>query len=287
MTNKDVILKSIRYIEENLKSEITVLSCAQEVCYSLYHYIRLFQSVTGYSPKNYIQQRRLSEAAQELMNSDRKIADLAFEYQFNSHEAFTRAFTKLFGFKPTEIRNKQALTVFPLVKPITEDFIFQSEKARNQPPEKVELEEKMLAGIAFFVPDDSDGAIIPEKWAEFLKEVNDIPHRVVPERFYQIQYWSNVQEIGGLYFFVGLEISSIAGLKPEYVLKTIPRGRYLRFIHRGLANKVGYTYKYIYNQYLPDSDHVLNLPFNFEFYGEKCKGPNNPDSESEIYIPIE
>ncbi len=55
MTNKEVILKSTRFIESNLKNDINVFEVSREVCYSLYHFIRLFQSITGFSPKNYIQ----------------------------------------------------------------------------------------------------------------------------------------------------------------------------------------------------------------------------------------
>lgn len=88
MTNKDIILKSVRYIEKNLKEEFGVLDMANSVHYSLYHFIRLFQSVTGYSPKTYLQQRRLSEALKDLKSSDKKIIEIAFDYQFNSHELF-------------------------------------------------------------------------------------------------------------------------------------------------------------------------------------------------------
>jgi AraC family transcriptional regulator len=85
MTNKEIILKSVQFIEANLKEEINVLDMANSVYYSLYHFIRLFQSVTGYSPKTYLQQRRLSEALKELKNtyplnkSGRKLKPFIFE----------------------------------------------------------------------------------------------------------------------------------------------------------------------------------------------------------------
>ena len=92
MINKKRILKSIEFIENNLKNELSVLRVANETHYSLYHFIRLFQNVTGYSPMMYLQLRRLCEALKELKNTDKKIIEIALEYQFNSHAAFTRAF---------------------------------------------------------------------------------------------------------------------------------------------------------------------------------------------------
>lgn len=287
MTNKEVILKSVQYIESNLKTEIDVFKVSQEACYSLYHFIRLFQSITGFSPKNYIQQRRLTEAVHELHNTDKKIADIACEFQFGSPETFTRAFKKQFHVNPSEIRNGHSLSSLPLVNPITPEYIYQSDKIRHVPPELVELPEKTLVGISFFVSDDLEITDLLKEWNRLINEVHTIKNKTVPERYYQFQFWSENQELGGLFFFTGTEVTEAIDINPLFVVKTIPRGRYLRFIHKGFSNKVGYTYKYIYTQFLPDTDFKLTKPFNFEYYGVKYKGAYNEQSESEIYIPVE
>jgi len=287
MTNKEVILKAINYIESKLKSEIDVFEVSKEVCYSLYHFTRLFQSITGFSPKSYIQKRRLSEAIYELRDSDKKIADIAYDYQFGSPESFTRAFRRQFNIKPTEIRKAHSIATLPLLKAITPEYIYQSDKLRCEPPELMELSERLLVGISFFIEEDSEINDLSKEWGRFLNEVNTVKNIIKPDRYYQVQYWSDNQDINGLYFFIGVEVSAVEDLNPLFVLKTISAGKYLRFIHKGLANKVGYTYKYIYNQFLPDTDYKLTKPFNFEYYGEKCLGPYNEDSESEIYIPVE
>jgi AraC family transcriptional regulator len=287
MDNKNTILRSVHYIEENLKEELSVLDIANSIHYSLYHFIRLFQSITGYSPKAYLQQRRLCEALKELRTTNKKIIEIAFDYQFNSHEAFTRAFKKQFGVNPRQIKNGYSHSNLPFVNRITEDYLHQSRKVGNELPEVVELPQKFLTGISFFLGDDSKINDLSKEWGQFMQEVNFLKNRLQPERFYQVQYWSAEQDLGGLYFFIGVEVSEISEVQPQFVVKIIPNARYLRFIHKGLANKVGYTYKYIYNQFLPETDYKLTKPFNFEFYGEKCLGPDNPESESEIYIPIE
>ena len=287
MTNKDVIIKAIDYIEDNLKTDINVFKVSQKVCYSLYHFIRLFQSISGFSPKNYIQQRRLSEAVYELRNADKRIADIAYEYQFGSHETFSRAFKKLFNISPSEIRNGYSLTSLPLVTKLTPEYIYRSGETRNIPPELVELPEIILVGISFFISDDAEINDLSKEWARFSNELHTIKNRTVPDRFYQVQFWSANQELGGMYFFTGTEVTEATDVNPLYIVKIIPEGKYLRFIHKGFANKVGYTYKYIYTEFLPETDYKLTKPFNFEFYGEKHKGPCNEDSESEIYIPVE
>lgn len=287
MTNKETILKTIQFIEKNLKSNISVLDIANEGFYSLYHFIRLFQSITGLSPNKYLLQRRLSEAASELRNTENKIADIAYDFQFGSHESFTRAFSKHFGINPSKIRSGgHPISSLSLTHPITSEYIFQSDKARNEPPELIKLNKRFLAGISFFISDNAKINDLSKQWGEFMSEVNTIKNAIKPDRFYQVQFWSENNDIGGMYFYIGIEVENLDNIPPQFVIKIIPNGNYLKFIHKGLANKVGYTYQYIYNQFLPNTNYKLNKPFNFEFYGKKCLGPYNEKSESEIYIPI-
>ena len=286
MTNKDSILKTIGFIEKNLKSDISVLNIAQEGCCSLYHFIRLFQNIIGLSPNKYLLRRRLTESIYELRDTDKKIADIAYDYQFGSHEAFTRAFRKNFGINPSKIRNGYSLTSLPLTQAITVDYIYQSEKARNHPPELVELPKKILMGISFFIRDDVEITDLSKEWGQFMNEVHSIKNKIVPEHFYQLQFWSENQDLGGLYFFIGVEVNSMED-NSQFVIKIIPEGKYLRFIHKGLANKVAYTYRYIYNKFLPETNYKLTEPFNFEYYSEKCLGPYNEKSESDIFIPVD
>lgn len=287
MTNKDIILDAVNYIENNLKEELSVLNIAHKVNYSLYHFIRLFHSVTGYSPKNYLQLRRLSESLKELKKTDKKIIEIAIEYQFNSHEAYTRAFKKQFGINPKQVREGISFSNESVLNPVNDDYLYQLENIKNKDPELVELPMKILAGISFFYDDETPAADLSKEWGQFMREMHKIKNVIYPDQFYQIQYWSAEQDLGGLYFFIGVQIRELTQDIPQLVTKIIPEGRYLRFVHKGLANKVGYTYKYIYGQFLPGTDYKLTKPFNFEQYGEKCLGPYNPESENDIYIPIE
>lgn len=287
MNNKDTIIKTIDFIEDNLKAEISILDISREGCYSLYHFIRLFQSIIGIPPGKYLLLRRLTEAALEIQQSNSRISDIAYIYQFNSHENFARSFKKNMGINPNEVRKGFSLASLPLLNRITPDYLYQSEKARNIPPVTIELDERYIAGISFFIRDDVKVNDLSNQWRLFTNESPFIQDKIQPERFYQIQYWSESQDLGGLNFFIGMEVKKIENIAPQFVVKIIPKGKYLRFIHKGLANKVGYTYKYIYNQYLPETSYKLIYPFNFELYGEKCLGPYNEQSESEIYIPIE
>ena len=47
------------------------------------------------------------EAANELLFTDDKIVDIAFKYQFNSQESFTKSFKRIYGIPPREFRRNK------------------------------------------------------------------------------------------------------------------------------------------------------------------------------------
>jgi len=88
------------YIEEHITETITLYMLAQAAGYSPWHSARIFKELIGKTPFEYIRTLRLSKAAMKLRDEDIKVIDVAFEFVFDSHEGFTRAFSKYFGLTP-------------------------------------------------------------------------------------------------------------------------------------------------------------------------------------------
>ena len=88
------------YIDAHINEPITLHMLANVAGYSPWHAAKIFKALTGKSPFDYIRAVRLSRAAVRLRNEDIKIVDVAFDFVFDSHEGFTRAFTKQFGLTP-------------------------------------------------------------------------------------------------------------------------------------------------------------------------------------------
>lgn len=86
---------------------------AEAAGYSPWHAARLFKTLTGKSPFDYIRSMRLSRAAVRLKEENVKVVDVAFDFVFDSHEGFTRAFSKQFGVTPQEfLQKKQEISYF-------------------------------------------------------------------------------------------------------------------------------------------------------------------------------
>ena len=90
----DVAVKQmVNYIESHLQQAITAGDIARAAGYSQYHAARLFKARMGLSPFEYIRRERLIESAHALRNGTPKVLDIAFDFVFDSHEGFTRAFS--------------------------------------------------------------------------------------------------------------------------------------------------------------------------------------------------
>jgi AraC-like DNA-binding protein len=92
-----VIQRAADYIETNLNAQLTLNRIAREAAMSPYHFHRVFRAWTGRTLMEYVRQRRLSLAAEELISSNQCVIDVALASGYESHEGFTRAFRRRYG----------------------------------------------------------------------------------------------------------------------------------------------------------------------------------------------
>jgi AraC-like DNA-binding protein len=101
------------HIESHLSEPVTLAALARAAGYSQWHAARIFKEMTGKSPFDYIRLRRLSVAATRLREAPDRVVDVAFDFVFDSHEGFTRAFARQFGMPPQRFRKtKPSVALF-------------------------------------------------------------------------------------------------------------------------------------------------------------------------------
>jgi len=105
-TKLQSLTEALEYIEENLSGEITQEDCAKAACCSLSGLQKMFKYVFRMSVGDYITRRRLSKAADELQQGERSVLEIGMSYGYGSAEAFTRAFSRLWGMTPTAYRKE-------------------------------------------------------------------------------------------------------------------------------------------------------------------------------------
>ena len=93
--------EALEYIEEHLTDEINLKEVALKAYSSYHHFLRMFFILSGIPMSEYIRKRRLTMAASDVLSTDDRIIDIAYKYQYNTQEAFTKAFKEFHGVTPT------------------------------------------------------------------------------------------------------------------------------------------------------------------------------------------
>lgn len=97
----------IAYIEAHLNENLDLDAVAHAACYSKYHLHRMFTDTTGITLHDYIQRRKLTEAAKLLVFSDNPIIEIALTAGYESQQAFTSIFKSMYKQTPLEFRHNQ------------------------------------------------------------------------------------------------------------------------------------------------------------------------------------
>ena len=86
--------------DENL----TLRFLSRKLRYSEFHTTRKFKEISGIQFRDYLRLRRLAFALIEVRDTKRSFLEIAVDYGFSSHEAFTRAFKTIYGITPLAYR---------------------------------------------------------------------------------------------------------------------------------------------------------------------------------------
>lgn len=95
-----------RCIQAHNNEALILHLLSQKLGYSEFYTTRKFKEILGIPFRDYLRHRKLAFALKEVRDGERSIVDIALDYGFSSHEAFTRAFRRTYGITPTEYRKK-------------------------------------------------------------------------------------------------------------------------------------------------------------------------------------
>lgn len=104
-----IIGDSVQYIEDHITEDVTADEVAKAVGVSTFYFQKGFSMLCGFSPAEYIRNRRLALAGNDLLMTDEKIIDIAMRYGYDSPDSFTKAFTRFHGVSPSSVRRDGVL----------------------------------------------------------------------------------------------------------------------------------------------------------------------------------
>jgi AraC-like DNA-binding protein len=93
------------WIDAHSDQPITLTACARGAGLSSFHFLRVFSTVLGVTPHQYLVRLRLRHAARLLADEDRPVTDVAFDVGFADLSNFVRTFHRAAGVSPRGFRN--------------------------------------------------------------------------------------------------------------------------------------------------------------------------------------
>lgn len=103
------------YIDRNYKINLTLEHLAEISHGSLYHLHRTFKRVMGVTPIEYIQQKRIEKAMNQLMTTKVTIAEVGISVGLSNTPYFITLFKRRTGYTPDSYRQTQISTMKEVV----------------------------------------------------------------------------------------------------------------------------------------------------------------------------
>jgi AraC family transcriptional regulator len=276
------IYQAIELIETRLRDDVSVSEMATAAGYSLYHFIRIFDQVVWHTPYDYLMRRRLSEAAHELVTGNRRVLDIAIDFQFNNHETFSRAFKRLFGLQPVQWRERGVIPRCALMPAISRAYLEHVHHPHFQPPQQVAAPQRCLAGLMTALTSQPDAGI--RLWRDLEKAKPFClpnPHK---QHFFGVTSYPDEQGEQAFYL-AARELDSGEAVEPFGVCQTLPAGDYICVSHQAPLDAIPFTLAYLYHTWLPKAGLKPAYPLEIIDFGAAPPWAETPIQVT-LWLPV-
>lgn len=268
---------TIDYIERVLNDEIDEKQVAYLSGYSFAMFSRLFSILTDMTLSEYIRNRRLSEAAILLRETDKKIIDIAMNYGYESPDSFTTAFKNIHGYTPSEVRNGKP---FKLVSRV--QLALSVRGGRSM---KITIQKKKAFIVAGINEQSINSSLCPSVWDKLYgkyshDELASLGEGQCVGVCHDIESPGTINYMAGYIVKdankaenMGLDILEVE--EAEYAIVELT-GNVPECIHNG--------WKYAMEVFFPEYGYVHSGSPDFEYYYEGDM--DNKDYKMELWIPI-
>ncbi|BBH19218.1 AraC family transcriptional regulator [Paenibacillus baekrokdamisoli] len=256
---------------------------------SRYHFQRMFHALTGFTVTEYVRNRRLTLAAEELAGTDSKVIDIALKYGYESPEAFAKAFQRLHGVTPSAAKKMDVkLKAFSRIS-----FQIQIKGEFEMNYRIVEQQASTVIGKDVVIRTDPFKEI-PEFVEKIWKngthdQINEVVGRSFGTLLYG--YYFDFKEDGTRRYMMGYELPEGCDAPPGFTVIHVPTQMYAVFESREtmtedveIGLEIQNVWRRIYSEWFPSS--------NFEQVESPCiekyywVDDRQVDSICEVWIPV-
>jgi AraC family transcriptional regulator len=276
----------VDWIEQQLDDPLTLERIAGRAGLSPYHFSRLFTARMGRSVMAHVRGRRLVRGARRLCaEPDLKLVDLALDCGFDSQEAFTRAFKRVFGVSPGRFRKGFA------VDPIEGQYPMNAPATPLLPvvqlPGLVTMPAFRVAGPARRL-DEASKAEIPQLWSALM---GALPFKGQTPSWATYGVVSSLDKSDGTFqYLAGVGVEPGCEPPPGFTTMEIPAAAYavFRITLNGSAlhPQVKQAMAQVWGELIPASGlKVVDGP-DFELYDGRFD-PLKAGSVIDFHVPVQ
>lgn len=277
-----IIGSSIQYIEAHITDSLTVEEVARAVSVSPFYFQKGFALLCGFTVSEYIRNRRLALAGNDLAATDERVIDIALKYGYDSPDSFTKAFARFHGVTPTAVRRDGVL--LKSFAPLKIRFSLEGGYLMNY---KIVSKDAftVLANAAVF-PYEGAKARVPAFWQQHYAEGKG--------KTVMGTYGVNIDESMGQETFEYLIADPCdpgCEAPDGFVVRTIPAFTWAVFPCKGaLPVALQDVNTRIFTEWLPAmKDYEFAAGYCVEYYDNPtkyAKGTMDENYYSEVWIPV-
>lgn len=276
---------SIDYIEENLSEPPDIGKISSKMNISPFYYQKIFMIICGFSVSEYIRNRRLALAGAELITSDEKILDIALKYGYDTHEGFTRAFTRFHGVTPTAAAKGEPIRSFARLT------VSISMKGGNKMDYQIIKKDKFKIAEkreTHTVSENANKRTIPDFWRRChadgtIKRLLELSAN--KNRTFGICYSNPHDEESSFEYSIAVEADGSGEIPKEFSVNEIPERTWAVFPCKGpMPDAIQNLWHRICTEFFPSSDYMPTGEMDVEVYGDGSMTDEN--YRSEIWVPV-
>lgn len=270
---------AINYIEENLTDEIDLEEISRIAACSSYHFQRMFSYMAGVPLTEYLRRRKMSRAAVDLQDENSKVIDIAAKYGYESPTAFNRAFKRIHGIAPSEVRgNSCTLKSYP---PISFQITIKGDCVIDYRIEKKKAFRIVGISAPLEKEIEKNFEVVPKMWGQAAQDGTIAKLAGMMDGAVKgILGVSACNDEAKWKYYIAVASEAAAGeVFEEYI---VPETTWAIFTGKGSNLSIQELEKRIVTEWLPTSGYEYGNAPDVEVY----INPDPVSAEYEVWIPV-
>ncbi|WP_461219393.1 AraC family transcriptional regulator [Lapidilactobacillus salsurivasis] len=278
---------AMAYVEANLTRELDSEQIARIAGCSEYHFRRMFSFMAGMPLGEYIRRRKLALAAEVLSSTNKKVSDVAYDFGYETPESFSKAFQKVHGVNPSQM--KRADASFKNLLPLT--FQLTIKGGTTMDYRIVQKEPFQIVGFKKRITLQYNGV---------NHQIEALTARLTPKIIAELKSFCDLEPRGMLNVsanFAGdrsegseldqyLGVATTQAVPADYDILAVPAATWVVFNVVGkFPEALQATWAQIYSEWFPTTDYQLTG--GPEMLWNEAPDTTKPDYHSQIWIPVQ